>query len=106
MQLSPWHLSPSEEKEAFAYFVENFDTLITEEEINSIQSEKEIDPVKKDEAKNVLKKLFLILSKEKRREKAEYEALKKKELKLIKKLCLMKLAAKIKGIPISRSDVI
>ncbi|MCR5562126.1 MAG: hypothetical protein K6F46_01965 [Desulfovibrio sp.] len=91
----------TQEKESFAFLIDNFDTLITEEEIKSIQAENEIDPVKKEEAKKVLKKLFIILSKEKKWEKAEYEALKKKELKLIKKLRLMKLAAKIKGIPIS-----
>ncbi len=92
-------LFSSEEKEAFAYFVDNFDTLTNKEMLNNIQNK--IDSDVQENIKKVFEKIAFLASKENKKLKLEYHTLKKQKLKLTKQLRLMKLAAKIKGIPIS-----
>lgn len=88
-----------QEKETFAYFVDNFNILTNKEMLNNIQTK--IDPDVQENIKKVFEKIAFLASKENKKLKLEYHTLKKQKLKLTKQLRLMKLAAKIKGIPIS-----
>ena len=78
-----------QEKEAFAYFVDNFDTLTNKEKLNNIQTK--IDSDVQENIKKLFEKIAFLASKESKKFKLEYHALKKQKLKLTKQLHLMKL---------------
>ena len=83
------YLFSSEEKEAFAYFVENFDALTNKEMLNNMQTK--IGSDVQENINKVFEKIAFLASKENKKLKHEYHTLKKQKLKLTKQLHLMKL---------------